>query len=314
MKSLVKVFVVLLSFSLIPLAFALLNAPKILPVSFDDLSSAEKISIIWNDGILASEYTDGLPELVDVNIIKFLFHPLNIKMDDLADEVRVGYEKPIHPYGAIAQVKFVASPDSPYTGLFKGVDNALLRVSITANPEGGSFAPGLALKLFRDGMPSQNVSALYKLSGQDQDYNFFANELSNVIPIEFDARSLLSTAIFARVSSRPTQISVNGFADFDQFGQAVDTPKQPWQLYFSPAEGLAFPSEAHDFRNDFLNLKKGTLIYKIYASDDEGVDYTEINEERRRGAIYIGDIITTSRFVASDYGDRLIFFKHNSMD
>ncbi|HBC17586.1 MAG TPA: hypothetical protein DC022_02250, partial [Alcanivorax sp.] len=54
----------------------------------------------------------------------------------------------------------------------------------TGDPSDRGFAPGLALKLLVDGKRSENVSALYTLSGQGDNHNIFANELSNYVQAE----------------------------------------------------------------------------------------------------------------------------------
>ncbi|SMF57111.1 hypothetical protein [Pseudobacteriovorax antillogorgiicola] len=300
----------------IPVGLSLEQGAKestILPENYEALNGDEKLNRLWQDGIIASEYKAGLPTLKSVSPFKLAFHMLSKKMERPMDEAEASYDKPIHKHGVVAKVAFVATQDSPYTGLFEGASQGLLRVSVTGDPASMTFAPGIALKFFRDGMVSQNVSALYKLSGQGENHNFFANELSNVIPLEFDIASIFSSLVFKRVAKYPTQISVDGFADYDEHGDQVFEPRQPRQLYFSPVEEMRFDETAHDFRQDFMDIPSGTTLYRVYASEEKGLDTSEIDWERRKKALFIGTIETRSRFIASEYGDRRLFFKHNRM-
>lgn len=84
-------------------------------------------------------------------------------------------KKLIHSVGSVAQVKFVPTDNKEgYTGLFNGADHGLIRLSIAAKPkynkptpEGAevNFIPGFGLKLFKDGLPSSNVVAMYAVDG-----------------------------------------------------------------------------------------------------------------------------------------------------
>ena len=44
------------------------------------------------------------------------------------------------------------------------------------------MAPGLSLKLLRDGIYSANLVALYSVNGTPGDWNFFKKDFSNHIP------------------------------------------------------------------------------------------------------------------------------------
>jgi hypothetical protein len=43
-------------------------------------------------------------------------------MDRLSDEAPSNWKKAIHAHGSVAKVKFLPTPNSPFTGLFKGAD------------------------------------------------------------------------------------------------------------------------------------------------------------------------------------------------
>jgi len=190
-------------------------------------------------------------------------------------------------------------------------------LSVTGDPADRGFAPGLALKLFVDGKPSQNVSALYTLSGQGTNYNFFANELSNYVSPEIN-ETLGTTALFSAVTTKPTLLVMSDMAKVNPNGTAVSTAKAPTQIYFVPRAEVKtkFASTAHDFRYDLTKLNIGTKVYDVYATSAEIKTslITSINQsyanQRRSGAQKIGEIELTSPMIVSAFGDSGVFFKH----
>lgn len=279
----------------------------VLPSSYEQKTAEAKLQILFHN--VERTRFEKLPPLESVNAFQFVFGPLGAKLDGVGDEAPVGYKKSIHRRAMVAKVSFEAY-QNPFTGLFQGVPFGLIRLSVTSDPKGTNMAPGLALKLLVDGQPSANVSALYKLSGQGSDHNFFAHELSNVIPKEYDMKSIFSSAVFRLVSPHPTKISVEPFAELDAKGQKVESPKAPVQLYFVPNPSLSPSSEPHDFREDLAKIPEGTWLYDVFASTETGDDERQIDNERRERAVKIGRIVTRSAFLASDFGDRRLFFRH----
>lgn len=78
-----------------------------------------------------------------------------------------GRKKVTHPVGLMAKMEFVAHPDTPYTGSFKGTQHVIMRISDTtmSDPLVGKTAPGHGIKLLRDGMASANWFAMFNLDG-----------------------------------------------------------------------------------------------------------------------------------------------------
>mmetsp|Transcript_9411 Transcript_9411/g.11525 ORF Transcript_9411/g.11525 Transcript_9411/m.11525 type:complete len:86 (-) Transcript_9411:493-750(-) len=66
--------------------------------------------------------------------------------------------------------------------MFKGADAGYVRFSVAkpVNPIWPNMAPGMGVKLLRDGADSANFVAMYSVDGQD-DLNFFANDFVNHI-------------------------------------------------------------------------------------------------------------------------------------
>ncbi|HEY1027484.1 MAG TPA: peroxidase family protein [Pseudomonas sp.] len=289
-----------------------------IPEDYESWPAANKLENLWVNGALRTQYDEGqLPALQPVDVGGLVGSILWKKVRERSDVAPPGYQKPIHAHGAMAKVRFVPVANNGYSGLFQGSDSGLLRLSLTGAPDDRGFAPGLAWKAFVDGKPSQNVSALYTLSGQGANHDFFANELSQyVLPEAND--TLGTTLLFASVSTKPTLLRLEDMARADQAGVAVSQPKAPTQIYFVPRAEVKnrFAATPHDFREDLLTLTEGTSLYDVYATSMEiktsilpSVSRSYANQ-RRASARKIGELQLTSAFVASAFGDSGVFFKH----
>jgi hypothetical protein len=287
-----------------------------MPAEYESWSAATKVDHLWVNGALRTQYKTTMPNLVKVNTGGLISSILWKKVQTRTDVAPAGYTKPIHPYGAMAKVKFIPVAGNGYTGLFQGSDSGLLRLSVTENPAEGAFQPGIAWKALVNGKPSENVSALYTLAGQGTNYNFFANELSNYVST--DINNAASTILFSAVSAKPTLVIMNDMAEVTQAGAVVMTPKAPTQIYFVPRPEVKtmFATTAHDFRYDLAKLGAGSPVYDIYATSMEIktsiISSTNIAyaKERRASAKKIGTLELTSPMIVSAFGDQGVFFKH----
>ncbi|HCP21037.1 MAG TPA: peroxidase [Marinobacter hydrocarbonoclasticus] len=289
-----------------------------MPAEYESWSAEQKQMHLWVNGAVRTEYNEGeLPAQQDVDVGGLISKVLWDKVKVDSDVAPTGYEKPIHPQAVMGRVQFNATSGHGFTGLFEGADHGLLRLSVTGDPQERGFAPGMALKLFVDGQPSRNVSALYTLSGQGDNHNFFANELSNYVSPELND-SLGSTILFSLVTTKPTRLMVNDFSEVTQRGEAVSDPKAPSQVYFVPNPELTthFPREPHDFRESLMTLTEGTKLYDVYATDRDirtsifPSRNRRLAEERRNSARKVGELVLTSDMIASQFGDNGVFFKH----
>ncbi|MBE9128542.1 MULTISPECIES: hypothetical protein [unclassified Coleofasciculus] len=289
-----------------------------LPLDYESWSACQKQDFLWKHRILNSKY-DTLPPLEKIDVIGLFFTILSIKMDRLSDETPRKWKKAIHAHGSVAKIKFVPAPNTPFTGLFKGASWGILRLSVTGDPADRGFAPGLALKLFVDGKPSENFSALVSLTGQGKNYNFFANEFSNIVPEEKSLGPKLINLIFRRTSKFPRKLYLQGFGEIDQQGNKESHPHYPYRIFLTPNLNFKFAERSpHDFRQDLAIIPSGTLLFSVYAVNpaqigddaaDNAADAIEKPEYRQK-AEPIGHIETTSEFVTSFYGDSLLFFRH----
>ncbi|WP_257209678.1 hypothetical protein, partial [Nostoc linckia] len=277
-----------------------------LPDDYQLWKAGQKQDFLWNSRILKSQY-DELPPLRKIDIVGLFFTALKTKMDRQLDEAPNNWKKAIHAHGSVAKIKFISANNTLFSGLFKGADYGLLRLSVTGEPSDRGFAPGLAIKLFVDGNPSENFSALVSLVGQGQNYNFFANELSNIVPVAKSLGPIISNLIFTRVTKYPTKLYLEDLGKIDQHGHQENQPRYPAQVFLVPNANIKFLETPHDFRKDLATIPSGTSLYTVYGVSPE--DVTEENNNRQKAKV-IGHIETTSEFTSSFYGDNQLFFRH----
>lgn len=307
------------------LSFALLFSSQAfgsLPKSYEKMSACSKQELLWSK-IEKTEHKN-LPDLAEFGIkeaFAMSVQALIKKKNNFSDEAPRGWKKYLHRRGVVAKVKYVPRKKNAFTGLFKGVDCGLLRLSLTYRPneEDRDVAPGLALKLFREGSYSSNISALYSLEGQGKSYNFFENALSNIVPIGEDSGLRFVHSLFKRVTDYPEELLLKDFATVDSKGQSLKRGVYPKHIFFVPSKGLEkkFSSKPHDFRKDLLSLSKDIKIYTVYAlSGKSKFNYenyrTEMISDFVKKSVPIGDVVMSSRFKASEFGDTGLFFRHEA--
>ena len=309
----------------------------ILPLSYKSDTASNKRDYLWKQ-VEDTEYQEGkFPKLEDADPIWLVSSSvtgeIKKKMDYVSDVVPKGWKKFIHSKGSIAKVKFVSSESShPFTGLYKGTSYGLMRLSLTNNPhqkkvpivgkEERGVAPGIALKLFVTGHPSQDISLLTVLEGQGENYNFFSEEFfSNIIPKGkgFDMK-IVHTA-YKTVSQYPERLAVSGVSEWTVEGKKVTNPNAPIQLFFVPVYTM-MSSTSEDIREKFHRIPKGSTLFKVYGHKAQSYEeYNEYTKEKgkeilgnKNETFYIGEIVTDSEFKSSSFGDEVIFFKHKRFE
>lgn len=288
--------------------------------AYEKKSGCEKQDILWKK-IEDSKY-ENLPDYAShYNVLRMVYQrakTLSKKINKQTDIAPKGWKKFLHKRGIVAKVKFNATEDHPYTGIFKDADCAILRLSLTYKPGDKPFAPGLAFKALRDGIPSANISALYTLSGQKLNYNFFKNPLSNIVPSGTKSTEKMVHYIFSRVSRYPEELRMNSLAEHNMKGEKAEVAKAPVQIFFVPNPKISFSEKKHDIRKDMLTIKSGTILYTVHAIEKSS-KFKDFSSYRIKdipkhiaASTYIGEIISTSAFIASKFGDTGIFFKHDA--
>lgn len=290
--------------------------PASVPENYQTLTGCQKQDVLW-EKIQATAHEDLPPysKFGVVQLVKMGLQKISVKGSLHSDFSPPGWQKYLHRRGAVAKVRIVPT-DSSYTGIFQGADCALLRLSLTYRAQGSRpVAPGLALKVLRDATDSGNISALVSLEGQEKDFNFFKHPMSNIVPTSHKFGQKLVHKIFLKVTPYPEELGVSDLASTDAQGVRVKKSKSPRQLFFVPA-GLSFSSEEHDVREDFMTIPEGTIVYRLHALPKKfhDFDYSTYTHEQIANFIddseHIADIVTTSRFIASEFGDQGLFFRH----
>lgn len=152
--------------------------------------------------------------------------------------------KTIHARGAVAKVEWKNLGGHPYTGMFKGGDAGYARLSVAKpvvnTPVMVNLAPGMGLKLLRDGKDSANFVSMFSVDGQ-QSLNFFENDFSNHIPDPqaFYLRPLESR--FATQTDFIQTIGLSEMASMTQDGYTEAKPVFPWKLRLAPYYAPKFP-------------------------------------------------------------------------
>lgn len=294
-----------------------LRQPASFSQHYESLSACQKQDLLWSN-IQASVYQE-LPDFRKFGVLQLMAmgkQEIGIKGSHQSDFAPIGWKKYIHGRGAVAKVKLVTH-GGPWTGVFQGADCGLLRLSLTFKPKGSrAVAPGLALKILRDGVPSANISALVSLEGQEKDFNFFKNALSNIVPVGHGLGAKWVHRIFEKATPYPEELLLDHLAQVDAKGAKIENFAAPRQIFFVPNPELKASSEEHDVRQDFLRIPAGTVIYQIRAVSANLKNFNYANYQPENvaeflaGSELVADLVTTSEFVASEFGDDGLFFRH----
>lgn len=296
---------------------SVVRSPASAPANYEAMKGCEKQDVLW-DKVVATTHKElpayrklGLPQLISMSR-----QAIQLKGSRHSDFAPENWVKYLHRRGSIAKVKIIPVSEK-YTGIFEGADCALLRLSLTYKVSGSKpVAPGLALKVLRDGVPSANISALVSLNGQGKDYNFFRHPMSNIVPEGSGIGQKLVHRLFRRVTRYPEELLLEHMAEVGANGEKEAKVVSPRQLFFVPATPLKYTSEAHDVRDDFNSIPEGTKVYELRALSEKYRDfkYSEYTpamvETFVKESEHIADIVTTSEFVSSAFGDDGIFFRH----
>ncbi len=84
-----------------------------------------------------------------------------------------------------------------------------------------------------------------------------------------------------------------------------DQLRVPYKIIFVPTDKAKSQYEPHktgDFRDALGHMKVGTVLYVILATDRSSAPDSQ--------AVEIGKVKLASAFIASEFGDRQLFFKH----
>ncbi len=279
-----------------------------LPDDYQTWSADEKQEWLWND--LEATMYEELPGFGTRLFLQALGTPalLSLKktMTHESDEMPEGRIKFIHTYGSCARAEFQITHQNSYTGLFQTGAPAIVRLGWAAPPEIAGHIPGMAVKLFIDGMPSKNLQVMKSLDGQGPNQNFFQYPFSNIIEEPRGAALRALAGIFKTASTNPFELPLNHLATVDLEGRTIKKAKAPRQITFQPTPQVQLPSRYQPDLRDVLakHFKPNMVLYKIYAA---GEGLAPLKDTPK----LIGRLILRSEFVNSEYCDLNLFFQHN---
>jgi len=107
---------------------------------------------------------------------------MNLSFDHKGDTMPIGRNKMTHPRGVTARVVFKPTSDHPYTGIFRGANHGIMRISETVrtSPDKPFTSPGFGIKFLRDGMDSADTVTMFSFDGQPS-HNFFKNPWTTIL-------------------------------------------------------------------------------------------------------------------------------------
>lgn len=308
------------------------------------LSARDKQQALWQK-IISDEYVGDFPmdfpDLLKVNFMDLRQVAWNGTMpmffDRFSDENPTEHAKVIHTFGSTAGVRLEPIGNSlGLTGVFKeGAEHAVLRLSLVADwtkpCKGGidfnfkgCLKPSLALKALRDGDFSSNTVAQVNLGeGVGRDFNFFDHAQATWLPTPTGIAAEVVKELFSYGSTK-SEINGVGLQELASQGSKADQDpseiKAPQLIYFVPVEQVKanFNSFEHDPRIDFQKIPVGTHLYDVVAVMDDPACFSDGNPvyyQDLKGCTLttVGRILTTSRFVASAWEDRRLFFQHERL-
>jgi hypothetical protein len=276
--------------------------PEPLPDDYESMRAEAKQEFMWNKRVLPSKY-ETPPPWGGVDAKALLMLDLSVSMDRSKDELPTGRKKLLHERGSVVKVEYIADATAPYSGLWKGAVG-IARLSLAASPEGGaSFTPAIALKMFIDGKPSQNLQVMFSSDGQGQNFDFFGNTFTNILPQPQSTATKVAGLLFKKANPFPNAIGLDGFSKTDRAGVSVDRLRAPHKALFVPTPEVKAIKRAStssvDFRTDLAKIPSGTVLYEVLA---DGFAQPE--------PVHIGKLVTRSAIIAARYGDEQLFFKH----
>lgn len=290
---------------LVSALFAFLSvASAELPENYQSQSAFQKRELLWQQ-ISAKPYSTlpSLDSAASPSLKELFFSGIGDAFTSPTDEIVAGRKKVIHKWGSAVKFRFEADRASQYTGIFSTGAIGIARASLALPfASGKPFVPGLALKFFVDGQPSKNLTVMERLEGQGEDTNYFKSAFTNVIPNPEEFGTKLGTWIFEGFVKDALHLKAEHLATVTAEGVSVAATKAPFQLLFIPTREAAISSSSPDFREELAKIPVGTVLYDVYAKE---------NEAKGSALHKVGRIITESRFVASAYEDETLYFQHS---
>jgi predicted flap endonuclease-1-like 5' DNA nuclease len=285
---------------------------SLLTREYKSASAAGKQAMVWK-AVEETQYSKVPPVKFSFIYfgVRFVSLPFLSQPFDVTLDVRPPRTKWLHQFGTIAKAEFVPDQEPPpnydwiyppFSGLFETGAIGVVRLSLAMNTR--FYITGLSLKLFVDGKSSENLTVNPSLDPQDT-RNFFELGMTDRLPpaqkFPFGPPADVLANFWMGMISDPTAQSVAHFAKVKSNGDPVDNPRAPYQVFCIPAGNdlMQDPNTTEDFRDLIGKIKPDTALYRLHARPCKDGPW-----------IPIGTIKTTSRFVISEFDDRVLSYRH----
>lgn len=218
--------------------------------------------------------------------------------------------KYIHSVGVVGKCKFQSNGNHAYTGVFQGFDHGLCRLSSAAQPSSSQpLAPGISLKVLRNGQESADVVALFSVNGTPGNWNFFSHDFYNHIAAATGTALKALAYKFSTFTDYIQEVGLSNMGAYDQNGNAAGSNNFPFKLRFHPHASVQnlFPAQLQGgnymgYLDQLKSVPANSNIYDVYA----------LNKPVPLGGTetLIGTISLDGTFTTTMWGDRNLFFKH----
>lgn len=212
---------------------------------------------------------------------------------------RQAWVKIIHANGSVGKISFVPAPNHPFTGIYQTGAIGVARLSLATPPADDTYIPGMGIKFLISQNPSVNLQVMNLLEGQKDNWNFFAKDFSNQIPHPSTWTLSAIEKIFEWTRTPANNLPLWHLAAWTSEGRIHGIPVYPERLYFRPSSSVSTiiaENSREDFRESLLKIPAGPL-YEVYA-------------EYRNKEYHVGTLVLESNLLASNYGDKNLFFQH----
>lgn len=245
----------------------------------------------------------------------------------LGDTIAAGQStKMLHPTGAVAKAKWIASTGFPFTGMLApqlqgSEQTVLIRASDGRLLANGGFAPGLACKFLVNGHRSENLLVGVNPDGVVPVHQYFHHVLGNHLgkPSRTGPGQLIAD-LFSREVARlsedgqglldPKFLPLMPIAAINADGSTVQTPHAPDVVWFVPNPVLAQlwlgefgPGE--DFRDLLALLEGNEMLFEVQLADPE-----EVAKHPQMDRQIFAKLVLETAFVVGQFGDERLCFRH----
>lgn len=274
-----------------------------LPHDYERLTGEEKQAILWRR-VVDTRY----PELPALDQPGGLLAALRltgalVRHDRRTYALRADVREPrtrlSHPFGVVAKAELVAVDGARAGGVLDGAP-LLVRLAISGDPAKDGFAPAMSVKFFIKGFPAVNLQVAASIDGQGADREFFRDPLSNILPPPRSAAGRQSRPLLAWLIGQddPFRLDLDHLVFRDRSGAINYACRIPHRIEFRPRRTLD-AGERHDFRAALMSIPPGSALYDVW-----------LNHDPAGAPMHVGAVVTTSEFVASEFGDRVLHFHH----